>query len=77
MNNWEVYKLLAHVRPPVSKVLAGSLPSPPPLSFSSRRATHGPHNLSLAISLPPLSFSAGTLTPCNDSLLAAPDTSPG
>lgn len=22
MNNWEVYKLLAHVRPPVSKVLA-------------------------------------------------------
>lgn len=24
MNNWEVYKLLAHVRPPVSKVLASS-----------------------------------------------------
>lgn len=74
MNNWEVYKLLAHVRPPVSKVLAAC---PPPLSFSSRRATHGPHNLSLAISLPPLSFSAGTPTPCDDSLLAAPDTSPG
>lgn len=28
MNNWEVYKLLAHVRPPVSKVLAACpLPS--------------------------------------------------
>uniref|UniRef100_A0A2I3HG11 Phosphofructokinase, muscle n=1 Tax=Nomascus leucogenys TaxID=61853 RepID=A0A2I3HG11_NOMLE len=24
MNNWEVYKLLAHVRPPVSKILSGS-----------------------------------------------------
>lgn len=27
MNNWEVYKLLAHVRPPVSKVLASCSPS--------------------------------------------------
>lgn len=26
MNNWEVYKLLAHVRPPVSKVLANCSP---------------------------------------------------
>lgn len=26
MNNWEVYKLLAHVRPPVSKVLASYSP---------------------------------------------------
>lgn len=29
MNNWEVYKLLAHVRPPVSKVLAAFCPLPP------------------------------------------------
>lgn len=26
MNNWEVYKLLAHVRPPVSKVLPSYSP---------------------------------------------------
>jgi hypothetical protein len=33
MNNWEVYKLLAHVRPPVSKVLA-TCPPLLTLSFS-------------------------------------------
>lgn len=36
MNNWEVYKLLAHVRPPVSKVLT---------SCSSRLTLSRPQSL--------------------------------
>lgn len=62
MNNWEVYKLLAHVRPPVSKVLAIS----PSCSVSLHEVL--PTQLSLAISLSPLFFSTVTLTLCDDSL---------
>lgn len=37
MNNWEVYKLLAHVRPPVTKAPVSSLPLT--LSFSQSPST--------------------------------------
>lgn len=40
MNNWEVYKLLAHVRPPVTKAPVSSLPLT--LSFSQPHVLSAP-----------------------------------
>uniref|UniRef100_A0A480PMV8 ATP-dependent 6-phosphofructokinase, muscle type isoform X1 n=1 Tax=Sus scrofa TaxID=9823 RepID=A0A480PMV8_PIG len=49
MNNWEVYKLLAHVRPPVTKVPASCSPLLPlPPSFSCQKvlpSVHTTHGL--------------------------------
>lgn len=66
MNNWEVYKLLAHVRPPKSKVLASCclplalfLPHPPIM----KRAPQSTQPSALLTSLPACVFSAETRTP--------------
>ena len=66
MNNWEVYKLLAHVRPPVSKVLAScclplavSLLHPPTV----KRSPQSTQPSALLTSLPTCLFSGETWTP--------------
>lgn len=66
MNNWEVYKLLAHVRPPVSKVLACcclplavSLPHP----SIGKRSPQSTQPSALLTSLPAFVFSGETWTP--------------
>ena len=56
MNNWEVYKLLAHVRPPVSKVLAACCPA---LSVSLHKVLPTVHT-TLALPL----FFAPTVLQC-------------
>lgn len=68
MNNWEVYKLLAHVRPPKSKVLAScGLPFPLALFLPHPRIMKGaPQSTqpsALLTSLPACVFSAETWTP--------------
>lgn len=72
MNNWEVYKLLAHVRPPVSKVLA-TCPSP---SVSLHAVLPTVYTTSALPYLCPHCPSVLGPWPCVMTLLAIPDTSP-